>query len=334
MRDVGSQGGGGAAGGAEAGRCGCGGRAVTYLRYSGTHRCGPCLLKSVEERARGELRRQADLAHGTKVAVAVSGGKDSLVALHVVAQAAARRRGVEVLAITVDEGIAGYRPPSVGAAAAAAARLGVEHRVVALGERDRVTVDEIAALEREMAPCSFCGVLRRRLANAEARRWGAHWLATGHNLDDVAQSILLSFVRGDLGKLARLAPHDSAYEGLVPRILPLRSVPEKEVMLYALLRGMPVLAGQCPHMGRAARGSIKEMLLALEDAHPGTRHTVLRAHERLQPLLREGLAPGRSPGRSPGPCPRCGEPSAGGVCQACALLDDVQAGRALRASGL
>lgn len=318
---------GAAAPGGGPGQCACGRRAVTYIRYSGTHRCGACLVESVGQRARAEVRRQADLVPGTKVAVAVSGGKDSLVALDIVAAMAARRRGVEVLAITVDEGIAGYRAPSVDAAAAACAQRGLEHRVVSLRGADLVTVDQIAALEPEKAPCSYCGVLRRRLANAEARRWGADWLATGHNLDDVAQSILLSFVRGDLGKLARMAPHDTAFEGLVPRILPLRTVPEKEVMLYAVLRGMEVHADQCPHMGRAARGPVKEMLLALEEANPGTRHTILRAHERLQPLLRAGLeAP-----RSPALCPRCGEPSAGGVCQACALLDEVRAGLGARA---
>jgi uncharacterized protein (TIGR00269 family) len=312
----------GAAAGGGQRNCECGRRPVTYIRYSGRHQCGSCLTASVEERARGQVRRQADLVPGTKVAVAVSGGKDSLVALTVLAQMASARRGVELLAITVDEGIEGYRAPSVEAAAGACASLGVEHRVVSLARQDLVTVDAIATQQTQRAPCSYCGVLRRRLANSEARRWGAHFLATGHNLDDVAQSILMSFVRGDLGKMARMAPHDTAFDGLVPRILPLRTVPEKEVMLYALLKGLPVHGDQCPHMGRAARGPVKEMLLALEDAHPGTRHTILATHERIQPLLRAGLTPDSAPGL----CPRCGEPSAGGVCQACTLLDEVRAG--------
>ncbi|MGH2611030.1 MAG: TIGR00269 family protein, partial [Tepidiformaceae bacterium] len=148
-------------------RCACGRPAVTFIRYSGTHQCGACLTRSVEERVHGEVRRQADLVPGSRLAVAVSGGKDSLVALHALAHMAAGRRGVEVLAITVDEGIAGYRPPSVEAAARACAALGVEHRVAALSKQDLVTVGAIAALERDQAPCSFCGVLRRRLANAE-----------------------------------------------------------------------------------------------------------------------------------------------------------------------
>jgi len=273
---------------------------------------------------RRELSRQADLGRGRRIAVAVSGGKDSLAALHLVAKIAGSRPLTQLLAITVNEGIAGYRPPSLEAAAAACARLGVEHRIVDLSKEAQVTVDEIAGLEPDKAPCSYCGVLRRRAANAEARRWGADFLATGHNLDDVAQSILMSFTRGDLNKLARMAPHDEVHEGLVPRILPLRMVPEKEVFLYALLEGLPITGEQCPHMGRAARGPIKDMLMALEDATPGTRHAIVRAHERLRPALKDLVGAATPP---IGLCPRCGEPSVAGVCQACLLLDELRDAR-------
>jgi uncharacterized protein (TIGR00269 family) len=303
-------------------RCSCGGRAVTFLRYSGAHLCARCFQRSVEQRARRELRRQATIEPGTKVAVAVSGGKDSLAALTLVHDLVRQRRGVELMAVTVDEGIARYRPASLEAAAGVCARLGVDHRVVSMAHETLLTIDRVAAGAPERAPCSYCGVLRRKLANTEARRWGADYLATGHNLDDIAQSIFMSFVRGDLGKLARLAPHDEVKEGLVPRILPLRLIPEKEVFLFALLSGLPIQSEQCPHMGRAARGPVKEMLMALEDATPGTRHAIVSAHERLRPALRAALAQGAQ-GPPIDMCPRCGEPSAAGVCQACLLLDEL-----------
>lgn len=302
-------------------RCSCGEKPVTFQRYSGAHLCAACFKRSVESRVKAELRKQLDLSRGRRVAVAVSGGKDSLTALHLMAQVAAGRPDSELVAITVDEGIAGYRPPSMVAAAEVAKRLGVEHRIVSIAKDALLTVDAIAASDPERAPCSYCGVLRRRAANAEARKWGAEALVTGHNLDDVAQSILMSFTRGDLNKLARLAPHDDPPEGLVPRVLPLRWIPEQEVFLYALLQGLPLTDEQCPHMGRAARGPVKEMLMALEDSAPGTRHTIVRLHERLRPALKELVASGASPIEL---CPRCGEPSVAGVCQACLLIDEAQ----------
>jgi uncharacterized protein (TIGR00269 family) len=155
-------------------------------------------------------------------------------------------------------------------------------------------------------------------------------LATGHNLDDLAQSILMSFTRGDLNKLARLAPHEEPHAGLVPRILPLRWVPESEVFLYALLEGLPITDGECPHMGRAARGPVKEMLMALEDATPGTRHAIVRTHERLRAALRAQVGAGVPPVDA---CPRCGEPSVAGLCQACTLLDEARAAAARAPNG-
>ena len=299
--------------------CSCGARAVTFQRYRGVHLCAACFKRSVESRVKSELRRQIDLSRGRRIAVAVSGGKDSLAALHLLAEVTRGRPDSQLLAITVNEGIAGYRPPSLEAAAKVAGSLGVDHRIVDLEPGALLTVDAIAAADTDRAPCSFCGVLRRRAANAEARRWGAEALATGHNLDDIAQSILMSFTRGDLNKLARLAPHEEPHEGLVPRILPLRLIPEKEVFLYALLEGLPLTGEQCPHMGRAARGPVKEMLMALEDATPGTRHAIVRAHDRLRPALKELVGAGAPPMDV---CPRCGEPSVAGVCQACVLIDE------------
>ena len=86
--------------------------------------------------------------------------------------------------------------------------------------------------------------------------------------------------------------------------------------------GLPITDEQCPHMGRAARGPIKEMLMALEDATPGTRHAIVRTHDRLRPALKALVGVGAAPLDL---CPRCGEPSVGGVCQACLLLDEIWA---------
>ena len=311
-------------------RCSCGEKPVTFQRYSGAHLCAACFKRSVESRVKAELRKQVDLSRGRRIAIAVSGGKDSLTALHLMANVAGGRPDSQLVAITVNEGIAGYRPPSMAAAAEVAGRLGIEHRVVDLERESLITVDAIAAAQPERAPCSYCGVLRRRAANAEARRWGAEVLATGHNLDDVAQSILMSFTRGDLNRLARLAPHDEPHEGLVPRVLPLRMIPEQEVFLYALLEGLPITGEECPHMGRAARGPVKEMLMALEDATPGTRHAIVRAHDRLRPALKEIVGQGAGEIDA---CPRCGEPSVVGVCQACILVDEAREAAARAPNG-
>jgi uncharacterized protein (TIGR00269 family) len=227
-------------------------------------------------------------------------------------------RRLSLAAVTIDEGIAGYRPPSVDVARRHAEEIGVEHLVLSYKETAGVTMDRIVVHpKREHAPCAYCGVLRRRNLNEAARRVGATHLATGHNLDDYAQSILMNHLRGDVERLARMGPHlpGRVQPGLVPRVLPLRTIPEKEVALYAILRGWAYHDGECPYASDATRGYYRDLLLDLEEREPGTRHALLAGYEKLQPLLRSEAKLGA--------CATCGEPTSGARCRACELVESV-----------
>ena len=85
----------------------CSRDAVTYIRYNGTHLCGEHFMRYVDRRVKREIRKQIRVKAGDKIAVAVSGGKDSMVALRMVSSVFGPRNGVEVHAITIDEGIDG-----------------------------------------------------------------------------------------------------------------------------------------------------------------------------------------------------------------------------------
>ncbi len=176
-----------------------------------------------------EVHRQVEFRGGERVAVGLSGGKDSSTTAVLLHEILAPRGDVEVLAITVDEGIASYRPEGIRFAKALCRGLGIEHRVVPFEETVGWTMDEVVAAEPGAIPCSYCGVFRRNALNRAAREAGADYVATGLNLDDTAQSILMNVARGDVDKLARLGPHERPQPGLVPRLQPLRMVPEKEV---------------------------------------------------------------------------------------------------------
>ena len=289
--------------------------AVIDLPYRGQHLCRQHLTESVEERARRAFHRQLPRFRGGTVAIALSGGKDSAVALALSAQHFTRRPTARLVAITIDEGIAGYRPATVLAAQALTTRLGIDHRIVHARDAIGTTTDETARKLPGTVPCSFCGVWRRGLLNQAARAAGADALVLGFNLDDLAQTVLMNIVRGDLDRLTRMAPHRKRQPGLVPRLAPLADVPEREVYLYARLTGLPFDHGECPYAARAARNTFREVLWELEEAVPGTRQSLLRTHDRIVDLL-EGEAPAGSPLR----CRVCGEPSTGEVCRSCAYL--------------
>lgn len=296
----------------------CGEPAVEHVAYAGEHLCGDHLRRYVERRAKQAIRDQAEVADGT-LAVAVSGGKDSLVCLTLLAEVFGVRPDVELVAVTVDEGIEGYRAESLDHVRYVVDDLGVRHVTVAYEDRVDVTMDGLVeGGDLEGTPCATCGVLRRRFLQAAADRVEADWLATGHNLDDVAQSILMNVLRGDVDRLARMAPHDEAGEGMVPRIMPLRRVPEREVAVYARLVGLPVQHDECPHNARAFRGEVRDILHDLEADHPGTRHALVNLQDRLDPVLGEVVDDGE-----PDECPRCGGPSSGGLCRSCEVLDSL-----------
>lgn len=298
--------------------CACGEPSVHFARYGGDHLCASHLVASVERRVRRELRKQGPFRKGARIAVALSGGKDSVVALRLLHGIFAENRAIEVCAVTIDEGIAGYRPPAVEVARAHCRELGVEHVVLSYEETAGVTMDGVVAHPaRRHMPCAYCGVLRRRNLNEAARRAGATHLATGHNLDDVAQSVLMNHLKADYDRMARMGPHrpDRVQPGLVPRLLPLRLVPEKEVALYAILKGLAFHDGECPYSRDATRGRYRDLLLDLEEKEPGTRHALVAGHDRLAPLL--------SGGQAIGACRECGEPTSGDRCRACALLEEV-----------
>lgn len=302
--------------GATCGRCVA--SAVEWIRYSGEHLCREHFLEFVERRAKRELRSQVDLSGGGRIAIGMSGGKDSSVTAVLLARFLEARRDIELVGVTVDEGIASYRPAGIMSAARLCAQLGIEHRVLAYEDTAGRTMDQIVSLDAEAIPCSYCGPFRRHALNQAARDAGADYVATGLNLDDTAQSILMNVTRGDIEKLARLGPHESRQPGLVPRIQPLRMIPEKEVYLYALLRGIGFHDATCPYAERAQRGRFRDIVHRLEEASPGTRHAIVSGYDQMRPLLQAKYPPAELRA-----CSRCGEPTVNEVCKACELRDRI-----------
>jgi uncharacterized protein (TIGR00269 family) len=179
---------------------------------------------------------------------------------------------------------------------------------------DIIGKDMDSIVKNDVLPCSYCGVFRRHCLNVTAKKNSADVMATGLNLDDTVQSILMNLARADIGKLARLGPHTVHQEGLIPRIQPLRDVPENETYLFAMLNEMKFHDAACPHSDRAMRLRFREVVGLLEDDMPGTRHSILSAFDALKPCLLE-----KYPQIEMNRCGDCGEPTPEKLCKACEL---------------
>lgn len=252
----------------------------------------------------------------SRIAVAVSGGKDSLNLLDLLVEIEEKFHRAEVIAVSIDEGVKGYRDEALRLMAEACRRLGVESLILSFEELFGLTMDEIVAKteEGELTPCSYCGVLRRRALNEAAKKVGADLLATAHNLDDMAQTALLNMMRGDLRRLATMHPAGSDLRGFVRRVKPFCEVPERESTLYAYLRGVEFQGVPCPYAEEAMRTDIRRFLNRMEVKRPGTKFIVFRTALAIIPNLGGGTA------ELGGLCRICGEPTQGDICRVCQLL--------------
>lgn len=294
---------------------------MIFQKYSGKHLCAQHFEEDVHRKVKEVLRTYRIFGKPCRIVVAVSGGKDSTSLLMILHSLFSYREDVELLALSIDEGIDGYRPKTLLAAAAVAKRLGIEHIVERLEDNFGVTTDLMASQDHSQGPCSFCGVLRKGLLNKTARGLGADAVATGHNLDDEAQTVMLNYLKGDVDRLYRLRPK-RALAGMVPRIKPLRRVPEKEMGIYAITHAVPIDTSACPYISRAMRQEVKDLLNEIEAKHPGTKYSIMRGFEKIIELQPPGSYEVIS-------CNRCGEPSSDGICASCRLLDRVRAEQSL-----
>jgi uncharacterized protein (TIGR00269 family) len=299
----------------------CSGRAVIFQKYSGKHLCAHHFEEDVHRKVREVLRTYRIFGKPCRIAVAVSGGKDSASLLLILHSLFSYREDVELVAVSIDEGIEGYRPKTLHTAASVAKKLGIEHVVETLDENFGVTTDLMASRGHPQGPCSFCGVLRKGLLNRTARNLGADAVATGHNLDDEAQTVMLNYLKGDVDRLYRLRPK-RALEGMVPRIKPLRRVPEKEMGIYAIVHKIPIETSACPYIPRAMRQEVKDLLNEIEARHPGTKYSIMRGFDKILELQPPGSYEVVA-------CSRCGEPSSDGICASCRLLDQIRAEQSL-----
>ncbi|GGO01296.1 tRNA 2-thiolation protein NcsA [Haloarcula pellucida] len=325
----------------------CGDDAVLHAAYSGLYLCEDHLCRAVEKRVRRRIREDGLVPDDATPedpetwVIGLSGGKDSVVLTEILHDVFEQDPRIELVALSIHEGIEGYRDKSLEACEELTDDLGIRHEVVAYADEFDVQMDDVVEKDPEgMAACAYCGVFRRDVLSRYAEKLGADKLLTGHNLDDEAETALMNFLEGDVDQIAKhfdaslgpFADHDGAptertreeQDHHVPRAKPLRDVPEKEIALYARFRDLPAHITECPHAEEAYRGEIQELMLGLEENHPGTRHSIMAGYEKLAALAAEAYG-GEDSEKDFGECEQCGAPTARDLCRKCNLLDALEA---------
>jgi uncharacterized protein (TIGR00269 family) len=259
--------------------------------------------------------------YNDNVAVAISGGKDSLSLLSILAKIQEIKPKASLVAVTVDEGIRGYRDEALEIASEICRKIGIKHHVVSFKELFGLTLDELVGwkvkkAESKLTACAFCGVLRRRALNEAALRVGANKLATAHTLDDEAQTMLMNVFRGDLVRLAKEKPvTDYVHVKFVQKVKPFCEILEKESALYAYVNNIKFQTTPCPYASEALRNDMRELLNAMEEKHPGTKFALASSIGRMQPALEKTIDKTDFM-----ECSQCGEPASSELCKVCEML--------------
>ncbi|NHW23631.1 MAG: TIGR00269 family protein [Archaeoglobales archaeon] len=295
----------------------CSREAIYFQRYSGKHLCRRHFLSFFEKKVRAVIKKYKMIESGDRVAIALSGGKDSVTLTKLLSELYDGRRDIEFLAITVDEGIEGYREKTLKVAKEVTKSVGIEHYVARFEDNFSVKLDEMVRVGEKL-PCSYCGVFRKYLLNKAAKELSASKLATAHNLDDESQTILMNFINADIDRLARLIPQRDQ-EGLIRRIKPFMEVYEKEVVTYGLLKKYPLIFDECPYSYFPVRAFVRDFIYELERKYPGRKISILRSFEKLSECLRI-----TNPQIELNRCNICGEPTSQKLCQACKLVGELK----------
>jgi uncharacterized protein (TIGR00269 family) len=296
----------------------CRDESVYFRRNEGHYYCKKHFIKNIEKRMKRTIRINKLIENGDRIAVTVSGGKDSGNVLFLLNKIFKTNPKIKIFAITLDEGIKGYRNKSVKKSEILCKKLGVKQHIFTFKKEFGLSVDELSK-KMKSGYCGSCGLLRRYLLNKKARELKATKLATGHNLDDECQSILMNVLKGDLLRLVRAGPMPilAKHEKFVPRIKPLINIPEEESELYAKINGIPFFPKKCVYsIDNPLRGQTRKFLNDLDKSSPGIKYNLYESSLKIIPFIRTKFKSGKID-----LCKKCGEPSSQEVCKVCELIE-------------
>ncbi len=287
-----------------------------HRAYSGEYLCKKCFMRSMEDKAAKTISKYSMIGYSDRVAVGVSGGKDSLSLLYVLKILFEQHpnNGNELIAITIDEGIKGYRDESLQIVKDFCAQLGVESRVLSYKFLFGVDMDEAMVLrpsEKKMSSCSMCGTFRRRAIDIAAETVDANVIATAHNMDDQLQTFMINLLAGDVERIGWIYPEPVQYASGMKKIKPFIEIYEYEIAFYALQREIPFQSEECPYMNESIRTDLREFFNRLEKDHPGIKHNAYNSMMKISKTLHSAPS---TEGRK---CSVCGRDSTGDVCSVC-----------------
>jgi uncharacterized protein (TIGR00269 family) len=297
----------------------CENTAVYSRRYSGENLCSGCFSNSILHKAAKTISKYKMIKNNELVCVAVSGGKDSLVLLDILNKMS-KTHNFRIFAVTIDEGIPGYRDEALKIVENFCAQLNIQYKTFSYKKIFDLTLTESLELrnDQRLSSCSICGTFRRRALDHAAKTINADAIATGHNLDDNLQTFLINILSGDAKKIGWMDPDTSSNK--VRKIKPLSEIYESEIVFYAFTNNLPFQTEPCPHMNEGIRTEIREFLNSLELNHDGIKNNMYRTILKISQFMKE------SNHKEKQMCLVCGNQCTSRICSVCNMLTNLKDG--------
>lgn len=275
-------------------------RAV-IIRPKNRHKlCRACFLQIFETEVHETITTTNLFYPGERVAIGASGGKDSTVLAAVLKTLNERYKyGLDLCLLSIDEGIRGYRDDSLETVKRNAQQYDMPLMIVGYGELYGWTMDQVVEQIGKKGNCTYCGVFRRQALDRGAARLGINHVVTGHNADDVAETVMMNLLRGDLPRLSRgtnIVTASGASE--IKRSKPLKYAYEKEIVLYAHHRQLDYFSTECIYSPEAFRGSARTLIKDLEKIRPSSILDIVKSGEDMAALVPKAVSQPERPGMS------------------------------------
>ncbi|MHA1412321.1 MAG: ATP-binding protein [Promethearchaeota archaeon] len=313
------------------GRCNiCNQMPVIHRKYSKIDLCPKCFIKNVEKRIESTILGYNLIKNNDKVIVGLSGGKDSSVLLYNLKKFRDKSKlQFSIIALSLDEGIEGYRPNSLKKAKQLCNELGIQHEIISFKEKIGKSLEEIISIMKTRPDykysCNYCATIRRRLLNDVAMELGGDVLALGHNLTDLSETFLMNILHRRINLIRNqfLLKQDTneTKKFFIKKIMPLMKIPEEEIFLYANLKKLTYYDSHCPFREKdpILRKRVLEFIQEAKVVYPEIEFNIFDDFIFLSKLLYE-----ESNSIVYYKCSKCGYPSGvSRICMFCKIKESI-----------
>lgn len=279
--------------------------------------CIKCFISNFEQDIHKYIIKSKMFEKGDKVAICVSGGKDSTVLAHILNKLNKEYNyKIKLELLSIDEGIKGYRDDSLEIVKQNQLDYNLSLKILSYKTLFNTSMDEIMKNKNNIKnkSCSFCGVFRRKALEIGSKELKCNKMVLGHNADDLAETIILNFMRGDYDKL-KVCTSNNTKGPFITRLKPLKYCYEKEIVLYAHYLNLKYFSTECTYAPNSTRGLVRTYIKNLEKLDPSYILNIIKYAESIQREETNKVFKR---------CIKCNEIGSNEICRACLFEDQLK----------